>query len=147
MDRPLLVVYASNVVGIVPDRWWRGRAEATELLRDALEPLAETGVDERDPPAELAWLSRPAETPKREGPFGNYLHGDKVPGRSRRSPRDGFGQRIPADMQAKLAAMHATGRLGTPGDVAAAALFLVDRTQSSWITGAVVDIHGGTEAG
>ena len=60
MDRPLLVVDAANVVGMVPDGWWRRRAEATELLRDALEPLAETGVDDRDLPAELAWLSRPA---------------------------------------------------------------------------------------
>ena len=60
MDRPLLVVDAANVVGMVPDGWWRRRAEATELLRDALEPLADTGIAGRDLPAELAWLAGPA---------------------------------------------------------------------------------------
>src|SRR5207237_5286316 len=33
VTRPLLVVDAANVVGMVPDGWWRRRAEATELLR------------------------------------------------------------------------------------------------------------------
>jgi hypothetical protein len=42
--RPLLVVDAANVVGSVPDGWWRDRAGATERLRDALAPLAETGL-------------------------------------------------------------------------------------------------------
>src|SRR5438105_7432723 len=60
MDRPLLVVDAANVVGMVPDGWWRRRAEATELLRDALEPLADTGMAVCDLPAELAWLAGPA---------------------------------------------------------------------------------------
>jgi hypothetical protein len=41
---PLLVVDAANVVGAVPDGWWRRRAEATGLLRDALEPLAAAGL-------------------------------------------------------------------------------------------------------
>jgi NAD(P)-dependent dehydrogenase (short-subunit alcohol dehydrogenase family) len=41
--------------------------------------------------------------------------------------------------------MHATGRLGLPDDVARAALFLADREQSGWITGAVLDIHGGMQ--
>ena len=40
--------------------------------------------------------------------------------------------------------MHASGRLGTPEDVARAALFLADRNQSGWITGAVLDLNGGT---
>jgi NAD(P)-dependent dehydrogenase (short-subunit alcohol dehydrogenase family) len=43
-----------------------------------------------------------------------------------------------------MAEMHATRRLGTPEDVARAALFLIDRNQSGWITGAVLDLHGGT---
>ena len=60
MDRPLLVVDSANVVGMVPDGWWRRRAEATELLRDALEPLADTGIAGRDLPADLAWLAGPA---------------------------------------------------------------------------------------
>ncbi len=32
----LLVVDAANVVGSVPDGWWRDRAGATERVRDAL---------------------------------------------------------------------------------------------------------------
>lgn len=34
--KPLLVVDAANVVGSVPDGWWRDRASAAERLRDAL---------------------------------------------------------------------------------------------------------------
>lgn len=43
-DVPLLVVDAANVVGSVPDGWWRDRAGATERLRDALRPLAAQGL-------------------------------------------------------------------------------------------------------
>lgn len=42
--RPLLVVDAANVVGSVPDGWWRDRAGATERLRDRLTPIAEYGL-------------------------------------------------------------------------------------------------------
>ena len=44
VDRPLLVVDAANVVGSVPDGWWRDRAGATERLREALRPLAAQGL-------------------------------------------------------------------------------------------------------
>jgi len=53
--------------------------------------------------------------------------------------------RIPPDVQVRLAEAHALRRLGTPEDVARTALFLADREQSGWLTGAVVDLHGGTE--
>lgn len=33
---PLVVIDAANVVGSVPDGWWRDRLGATERLRDAL---------------------------------------------------------------------------------------------------------------
>ena len=56
-------------------------------------------------------------------------------------------RRIPADVQARLADQHATRRLGTPEDVAKAVLFLVDPAQSGWITGAILDLNGGTEIG
>lgn len=36
---PLLVVDAANVIGSVPDGWWRDRAGAAERLRDALVPV------------------------------------------------------------------------------------------------------------
>ncbi|MFC4031972.1 NTP pyrophosphohydrolase [Streptomyces polygonati] len=42
--RPLLVVDAANVVGSVPDGWWRDRRAAAERLRDALVPLASAGL-------------------------------------------------------------------------------------------------------
>ncbi|MCU7826650.1 NTP pyrophosphohydrolase [Kitasatospora sp. DSM 101779] len=41
---PLLVVDAANVVGSVPDGWWRDRRAAAERLRDALVPLAGQGL-------------------------------------------------------------------------------------------------------
>jgi 3-oxoacyl-[acyl-carrier protein] reductase len=52
-------------------------------------------------------------------------------------------QRIPAAQQEKLAASHPVPRLGTPLDVASAAVFLACE-QSSWITGTVLDIAGGS---
>jgi len=42
--RGLVVVDAANVVGSVPDGWWRDRRGAAERLRDALVPLAATGL-------------------------------------------------------------------------------------------------------
>ena len=58
-SRPLVVVDAANASGMVPDGWWRRRAEATELLRDALAPLAGSGFAGPDLPASLAWLRTP----------------------------------------------------------------------------------------
>lgn len=40
----LLVVDAANVVGSVPDGWWRDRRGAAERLRDRLVPYASGGV-------------------------------------------------------------------------------------------------------
>jgi hypothetical protein len=52
MVRPLLVVDAANVVGSVPDGWWRDRAAATRRLRDALAGVAVDGLPHG--PAEFA---------------------------------------------------------------------------------------------
>jgi len=49
---------------------------------------------------------------------------------------------IPAEQQASLAGAHPLQRLGTPEDVARAALFLAS-DESSWITGVVLDVAGG----
>jgi hypothetical protein len=45
---PLVVVDAANVVGSVPDGWWRDRAAASARLRDAL-----VGVELADVPGPL----------------------------------------------------------------------------------------------
>ncbi|MFI1971480.1 NTP pyrophosphohydrolase [Streptomyces cinnamoneus] len=44
MTVPLLVVDAANVVGSVPDGWWRDRRGAAERLRDRLAPRAREGL-------------------------------------------------------------------------------------------------------
>lgn len=43
----LVVVDAANVVGSVPDGWWRDRHGAAERLRDRLGAIAVSGVPER----------------------------------------------------------------------------------------------------
>ncbi|MEV0117545.1 NTP pyrophosphohydrolase [Streptomyces sp. NPDC050844] len=40
----LLVVDAANVVGSVPDGWWRDRRGAAKRLRDRLVPYADEGL-------------------------------------------------------------------------------------------------------
>ncbi|WP_405793563.1 NTP pyrophosphohydrolase [Streptomyces sp. NBC_01506] len=42
--RILLIVDGANVVGSVPDGWWRDRRAAAERLRDQLVPVAEEGL-------------------------------------------------------------------------------------------------------
>jgi hypothetical protein len=49
----LLIVDGANVVGSVPDGWWRDRAGAAERLRDALAGVAEEGVPGIQPPLEV----------------------------------------------------------------------------------------------
>lgn len=50
---PLLVVDAANVVGSVPDGWWRDRHGATVRLRDRLVAFASSGLATPDAPAPL----------------------------------------------------------------------------------------------
>ena len=50
---PLLVVDAANVVGSVPDGWWKDRAVAARRLRDALVVVAGEGLTSERAPAEL----------------------------------------------------------------------------------------------
>jgi hypothetical protein len=49
----LLVVDAANVVGSVPDGWWRDRLGAARRLRDALATLADTELPEVGEPVEV----------------------------------------------------------------------------------------------
>ncbi|MBD0689178.1 NTP pyrophosphohydrolase [Streptomyces sp. CBMA123] len=50
---PLLVVDGANVVGSVPDGWWRDRRGAAERLRDALVAVAAQGLPERPGPLDV----------------------------------------------------------------------------------------------
>ncbi len=52
-------------------------------------------------------------------------------------------QHIPDETKARLADLHPLKRLGTPQDVADAALFLAS-DQSAWITGIILDVAGGS---
>ncbi|MFJ6216525.1 NTP pyrophosphohydrolase [Streptomyces sp. NPDC092296] len=45
-SRPLLIVDGANVVGSVPDGWWRDRRGAAERLRDSLAGIAAAGLPE-----------------------------------------------------------------------------------------------------
>ncbi|MEU5924124.1 NYN domain-containing protein [Streptomyces antimycoticus] len=53
----LVVVDAANVIGSVPDGWWRDRRGAAERLRDRLAVLARTGLADR--PGVPGWATRP----------------------------------------------------------------------------------------
>jgi len=50
---PLVIVDAANVVGSVPDGWWRDRRGATERVRDRLVPYAAEGLPGVPGPLEL----------------------------------------------------------------------------------------------
>ena len=53
MSTPLLVIDAANVVGSVPDGWWRDRAGATTRLRDSLAGLSVTGLPQTGSPIDV----------------------------------------------------------------------------------------------
>ena len=54
MTVPLVVVDGANVVGSVPDGWWRDRAGAAARLRDALAAVITAGLPDLPAPVEVA---------------------------------------------------------------------------------------------
>ncbi|MFD0201219.1 MULTISPECIES: NTP pyrophosphohydrolase [Saccharothrix] len=69
MTHPLLVVDAANVVGSVPDGWWRDRAGAAARLRDDLVAVAEHGLPALPGPLEVVLVVE-----------GKARHVESVPG-------------------------------------------------------------------
>ena len=53
MSIPLLVVDGANVVGSVPDGWWRDRAAAAIRLRDRLVDTTSKGLSDLPGPVEV----------------------------------------------------------------------------------------------
>ncbi|MCD9901508.1 NTP pyrophosphohydrolase [Streptomyces sp. MT29] len=49
----LVIVDGANVVGSVPDSWWRDRRGAAERLRDSLVPYAADGLPGLPGPVEI----------------------------------------------------------------------------------------------
>jgi hypothetical protein len=56
MPEPLLVVDAANVVGSVPDGWWKDRAGAAIRLRDRLARITTTGLADLPGPLEMVMV-------------------------------------------------------------------------------------------
>jgi hypothetical protein len=56
---PLLIVDAANVMGSVPDGWWRDRFGSAERLRDALVEVAAGGLPADRGGSVPAWTRRP----------------------------------------------------------------------------------------
>ncbi|XVV08983.1 hypothetical protein ACQP2X_29545 [Actinoplanes sp. CA-131856] len=69
MTVPLVIVDGANVVGSVPDGWWRDRAGAALRLRDALTPIMANGLTDLAGPVEVVLVveGKARETPPAEG--------------------------------------------------------------------------------
>jgi hypothetical protein len=70
---PLVIVDGANVVGSVPDGWWRDRAGAAVRLRDSLATVPAAGLPDVPAPVEVLLV---------------------VEGKARNIPRDPAGVRI-----------------------------------------------------
>ena len=69
MSLPLLVVDGANVVGSVPDGWWRDRAGAAIRLRDRLTRITSAGLPDLPGPVEVVLVveGRARDIPATEG--------------------------------------------------------------------------------
>lgn len=69
MLETLLVVDAANVVGSVPDGWWRDRAGAAIKLRDKLADVTSKGLPDLPAPVEVVLVveGKARDTPQTDG--------------------------------------------------------------------------------
>jgi hypothetical protein len=69
MTVPLVIVDGANVVGSVPDGWWRDRAAAAIRLRDALEPVISGGLPDIPGPIDVTLVveGKAKDIPQAEG--------------------------------------------------------------------------------
>jgi hypothetical protein len=78
MTVPLVIVDGANVVGSVPDGWWRDRPAAAVRLRDALAPVLTDGLPDLPGPVEVTLVveGRARETPQAD----NGVRIERAPG-------------------------------------------------------------------
>jgi hypothetical protein len=77
MPIPLLIVDAANVVGSVPDGWWRDRAGAAIRLRDRLVPITSDGLTDLPGPVEIVLV---VEGKARDIPATERVRVERAPG-------------------------------------------------------------------
>ncbi|GAB1691333.1 hypothetical protein [Krasilnikovia sp. M28-CT-15] len=77
MPEPLLIVDGANVVGSVPDGWWRDRAAAAVRLRERLAPLAAAGLPDLPAPVEVVLV---VEGKARDIPAASTVRVERAPG-------------------------------------------------------------------
>ncbi|MGI5403518.1 NTP pyrophosphohydrolase [Streptomyces sp. CA-135486] len=58
--RTLVIVDAANVIGSVPDGWWRDRRGAAERLRDRLAGIEASGIPGHPAPVEIVLVTEGA---------------------------------------------------------------------------------------
>jgi hypothetical protein len=91
--QPLIIVDGANVVGSVPDGWWRDRAGAARRLRDALTTVPGDGLPGHPPPVEVVLVL--------EGAAGPVADEPAPPGvRVVAAPRSGSGDDAMVDLVA-----------------------------------------------
>src|ERR1700683_4012359 len=145
----------------IPEDGWRATVDANllatfltlksfltgmkQLRAGAIIPLGSTAGRRADPRSPIPYAAAKAgialltqDVAAQAGPFGvrvNCITPETI-------LTEGNQSRIPAELQASLAAAHPLKRLGTPQDVRAAALFLAS-DEAAWITGVIIDVAGG----
>ncbi|WP_221322206.1 hypothetical protein [Actinoplanes sp. L3-i22] len=75
---PLIIVDGANVVGSVPDGWWRDRAGAAVRLRDSLAPVAAAGLAGVPGPVEVVLVVEGKARDIPQGPPGVRV--ERAPG-------------------------------------------------------------------